>query len=165
MLKPRQMSRLFIAASKDQMEPVIQELYRHGVFHIEEFVDQVREEYDGFRIGMPLAGASEASSDLLKVRSLTAAYMVKPDDEEPETRRRTSEIRSQIERDLPIIEKETEGLTSMRTKLETEEKDLEQKIAALTPFTGVPVDLELLRGYESLAVYAGSVAQDVVLEI
>jgi V/A-type H+-transporting ATPase subunit I len=165
MLKPRQMSRLFIAASKDQMEPVIQELYRHGVFHIEEFVDQVREEYDGFRIGMPLAGASEASSDLLKVRSLTAAYMVKPDDEGPETRRRTSEIRSQIERDLPIIEKETEGLTSMRTKLETEEKDLEQKIAALTPFTGVPVDLELLRGYESLAVYAGSVAQDVVLEI
>ena len=36
MLKPRSMSRLFIAASKEQMEPIIQELYRHGVFHIEE---------------------------------------------------------------------------------------------------------------------------------
>ena len=86
MLKPRQMSRLLIAASKDQMEPVIQELYRHGVFHIEEFVDQAKKEYEGFRIGMPLAGASEVSSDLLKIRSLTAAYMVKPDDEEPDTR-------------------------------------------------------------------------------
>ena len=85
MLKPRQMSRLFIAASKDQMEPVIQELYRHGVFHIEEFADQAKKEYEGFKIGMPLAGASEASSDLLIIRSLTAAYMVKADDEEPDT--------------------------------------------------------------------------------
>jgi V/A-type H+-transporting ATPase subunit I len=165
MLKPRQMSRLLIAASKDQMEPVIQELYRHGVFHIEEFVDQGKKEYEGFRIGMPLAGAGEVSSDLLKIRSLTAAYMVKPDDEEPDARRRTAEIRSLIERDLPAIEKETEGLTTMRSRLETEEKELEQKIAALKPFAEIPVDLDLLRGYESLAVFAGSVTQDVVLEI
>ena len=80
-------------------------------------------------------------------------------------RRRTSEIRSLIERDLPVIEKETEGLTTMRSRLETEEKDLEQKIAALKPFAGIPVDLELLRGYESLAVFAGSVVHDVALEI
>ena len=165
MFKPRQMSRLFIAASKEQMEPVIQELYRHGVFHIEEFTDQAKKEYEGFKIGMPLAGASEASSDLLIIRSLTAAYMVKADDEEPGTRRRTSEIRSLIERDLPVIEKETEGLTTMRSRLETEGKDLEQKIAALKPFAGIPVDLELLRGYESLAVFAGSVVHDVALEI
>ena len=79
--------------------------------------------------------------------------------------RRTSEIRSLIERDLPAIEKETDGLTAMRSRLETEEKDLEQKIAALKPFAEIPVDLELLRGYESLAVFAGSVAHDVVLEI
>ena len=84
MLKPRQMSRLFIAASKEQMEPIIQELYRHNVFHIEDFVDQAKEEYAGFRIGMPLPGASEVSSELIKIRSLAAAYMVKPDDEEPD---------------------------------------------------------------------------------
>lgn len=165
MFKPRQMSRLFIAASKEQMEPVIQELYRHGVFHIEEFTDQAKTEYEGFKIGMPLAGASEVSSDLLIIRSLTAAYMVKPDEEDPNTRQRTSEIRSLIERDLPLIEKETEGLTTMRSRLETEEKDLEQRIASLEPFTKIPVDLDMLRGYESLAVFAGSVAHDVALEI
>ncbi|MEI6841943.1 MAG: V-type ATPase 116kDa subunit family protein, partial [Methanomicrobiales archaeon] len=165
MLKPRQMSRLFIAASKDQMEPIIQELYRHNVFHIEDFVDQAREEYAGFRIGMPLSGASEVSSELIKIRSLAAAYMVKPDDEEPETIRRTSDIRSQIERDLPIIEKETDGLTVMRSRLENEEKDLEQKILGLKHFEHIPVDLDLLQGYESIVVFAGSIAHDVAPDV
>jgi V/A-type H+/Na+-transporting ATPase subunit I len=165
MLKPRQMSRLFIAASKDQMEPIIQELYRHNVFHIEDFVDQSKEEYAGFRIGMPLEGASEVSSELIKIRSLAAAYMVKPDDEEPDKIRRTSEIRSLIEQDLPVIEKETEGLTAMRTRLENEEKDLEQKIAGLKPFADIPVDLDLLRGYESIVVFAGFVARDVAPDV
>ena len=58
MLKARPMSRLFIAASKEQLEPVIKELYRHNLFHIDEFVDQTKEGYEGFRIGMPLAEAS-----------------------------------------------------------------------------------------------------------
>ena len=39
MFKPKEMSRLLIAASRDQMVPVIAELYRHNLFHIEEFVD------------------------------------------------------------------------------------------------------------------------------
>ena len=91
--------------------------------------------------------------------------MVKPDDEEPDTIRRTSEIRSLIEKDLPVIENETEGLTAMRTRLENEEKDLEQKIAGLKPFADVPVDLDLLRGYESIVVFAGFVAHDVAPEV
>jgi V/A-type H+-transporting ATPase subunit I len=165
MLKARQMSRLFIAASKDQIEPVIQELYRHHVFHIEEFTEQAKEEYEGFRIGMPLQGVSEASSELLKIRSLASTYMVRPGDTEPETRKRSSEIRALIERELPKIEEETEELITSRSRLENEEKELEQKISALTPFTNVPVNMDLLRGYSSLAVYAGHVANDVVLDI
>jgi V/A-type H+-transporting ATPase subunit I len=35
MLAPRKMSRLLIAAQKDQMNPVIAELFRRGVFHID----------------------------------------------------------------------------------------------------------------------------------
>jgi V/A-type H+/Na+-transporting ATPase subunit I len=165
MLKARQMSRLLIAASKDQMEPVIQELYRHNVFHIEDFVDQAKEEYDGFRIGMPLSGAGEVSSELLTIRSLEAVYQVNPDNIEPGHLKRSSEMRSLIERDLPVIEKETEHLTGLRSQLDTEEKDLEGKIAGLKPFTVVPVPLDLLRGYSSLAVFAGHVARDVVPDI
>jgi V/A-type H+/Na+-transporting ATPase subunit I len=165
MLKARPMSRLLIAASKDQMEPVIQELYRHNVFHIEDFVDQAKEEYEGFRIGMPLSGAGEVSSELLTIRSLEATYRVNPDNVEPEGLKRSSEVRSLIERDLPAIEKETEEVIGLRSQLDTEEKDLEGKIAGLKPFTAIPVPLELMRGYSSLAVFAGYIARDVVPDV
>jgi V/A-type H+-transporting ATPase subunit I len=36
MFKAKPMSRILIAASKDQLEPVIRELYQHNLFHIEE---------------------------------------------------------------------------------------------------------------------------------
>ncbi|HVP95237.1 MAG TPA: V-type ATP synthase subunit I [Methanoregulaceae archaeon] len=165
MLKARQMSRLLIAASKDRMEPIIQELYRHNVFHIEDFVDQAKKEYEGFRIGMPLPGAGEISTELLTIRSLEATYLVNPDNVEPGNLKRSSDIRALIERDLPIIEKETDQLTGLRSQLDTEEKYLEQKITGLEPFTGIPVPLDLLRGYSSLAVFTGYVARDVVPDI
>ena len=75
---------------------------------------------------------------------------------------RSSEIRALIARDLPVIEKETEELTGARSRLENEEKEIEQKIAALQPFTTIPVDIDLLRGYRTLAVYAGYTVRDVV---
>ena len=77
MFKPEQMSRLLIVASKDQMEPVIRELYRHNLFHIEEFVEQGKEAYAGFRIGTPLPGAGEKSSELIKIRSIANAFSLK----------------------------------------------------------------------------------------
>ncbi len=55
MLKPKQMSRLLIVASKDQMAPVITELYRHHLFHIEDYVESGSEGYEGFRIGNAVA--------------------------------------------------------------------------------------------------------------
>ncbi|MCK7508020.1 MAG: hypothetical protein MZV70_30845 [Desulfobacterales bacterium] len=73
MLKPEQMSRLLIVASQDQMAPAIAELYRHHLFHIEEFVEAGAEGYEGFKIGTPLSGASEASGDLVKIRAIENA--------------------------------------------------------------------------------------------
>ncbi len=80
MLKPKQMSRLLIAASRDQMAPVIAELYRHNLFHIEEYVDAGAEGYEGFKIGTPLSGASEKSADLIKVRAITNIVALSADD-------------------------------------------------------------------------------------
>ena len=165
MLKAKPMSRLFIAASKDQLEPVIQELYRRNLFHIDDFVDQTREGYEGFRIGMPLADASAASSDLLKIRSVESTYLVKPEETGPEKKQKTADIRALIERDLPVIEKEAEEITERKSMLETEEKELEQKIDLLKPFVQVPVDMDLLRGYQSLSVYAGYTNRDVIPDV
>gem|GEM_PF-6129132 len=56
MLAPKPMSRVLIVASRDQAEPIIGELYREHLFHIEDYVDQGREGYEGFKIGTPLPG-------------------------------------------------------------------------------------------------------------
>jgi len=165
MLAPERMSKLLIAASRDQLSTVIAELYRHHLFHIEEYVDQGAEEYEGFRIGTPLSGASEASVDLVKIRAIENAVAINSADVESVSKTGRSAVKAKIERDLPVLEREVEELTGKRSKLEIRVKELEQKIAELTPFLNVPVEMELLRGYKGFSVMAGSVTGEVSLSV
>jgi V/A-type H+-transporting ATPase subunit I len=165
MLTPEQMSRLLIVASKDQMTPVITELYRHNLFHIEDYVESGAKGYEGFKIGTPLSGASEASGDLVKLRAIQNTFSIRSDDFEVKERQKQSGLQVQIERELPAIEQEVEGLTVKRSKLETKIKEYEQKVAELTPFIGIPGDLDLYRGYSRLNVFAGYVAKEVSLSV
>lgn len=165
MLKPKQMSRLLIAASRDQMAPVIAELYRHNLFHIEDYVDAGQQGYEGFRIGTPLPGASEKSADLVKIRSIANTIAVRADDIEAGPSCSQDELQAKIERDLPLLEQEVEGLTAKRSRLETRVKELEQKIAEITPFADIPVDLNLYHGYKRFTTIAGYVSRDVDLSI
>jgi V/A-type H+-transporting ATPase subunit I len=165
MLAPKQMSRLLIAASRDQMAPVVAELYRHHLFHIEEFVEAGAEGYEGFKIGTPLSGASEASVDLVKIRAIENATSVDGDDIESAKINTQTELKSRIERELPVLEKEVEDLTVRRSHLDTRVKENEQKIAEITPFLILPVDLDLYRGYSGFTVFAGYVAHEVTLSV
>lgn len=165
MLKPKQMSRLLIAASREQMAPVVAELYRHNLFHIEEYVDTGAEGYEGFKIGTPLEGASEASVDLVKIRAIENATSIQGDDIDPEKACSRTELKSRIERELPVLEKEVEDLTVRRSQLDTRIKENEQKIAEITPFLAVPVDLDLYRGYTGFTVFAGYVTHEVTLTL
>jgi V/A-type H+/Na+-transporting ATPase subunit I len=165
MLKPKQMSRLLIAASRDQMGPVIAELYRHHLFHIEDYVEAGAEGYEGFKIGTPLSGASEASGDLLKIRAIENAIAIRGDDMEPGARASRLEIGKRIECDLPGLEREVEELTQKRSKLENRSKEFEQKIAEITPFVSVGADLGLFHGYTGFTVYAGYVSGEIALSV
>ncbi|MFA4861614.1 V-type ATP synthase subunit I [Methanoregula sp.] len=165
MLKPKQMSRLLIAASRDQMAPVITELYRHNLFHIEEFVDQGQEGYEGFKIGTPLPGASEKSTDLIKVRAITNAIAVRGDDIDSVKTCQRAELKSKIERELPALERDVEDLTVRRSKLDTKLKEYEQKIVEITPFASVPVDLDLYHGYTRFTAFAGYVPHEITLSV
>jgi V/A-type H+-transporting ATPase subunit I len=156
MLTPEQMSRLLIVASKDQMTPVITELYRHNLFHIEDYVEAGAKGYEGFKIGTPLSGATEASGDLVKLRAIQNTFSIRSDDFEVKERQKQSGLQGQIERELPAIEQEVE---------ETKVKEYEQKITELTPFIGIPGDLDLYRGYLRFAVFAGYVAHEVSLSV
>jgi len=165
MLKPEQMSRLLIVASKDQMAPVVTELYRHNLFHIEDYVEAGAEGYDGFKIGTPLSGATEASGDLVKIRAIQNAFSISSEDFEVKQRHKQSGLQVLIERELPAIEQEVEGLTVKRSKLETKEKEYEQNISEISPFIGIPGDLDLYRGYSTLVVFAGYVEKEVSLSV
>jgi V/A-type H+-transporting ATPase subunit I len=163
MLKPKQMSRLLIAASRDQMAPVIAELYRHNLFHIEEYVDAGAEGYEGFKIGSPLSGASEKSTDLIKIRAMTNAVSLSADDVDAGPSCSRDELQTRIERELPLLEREVEELSVRRSKLDTRAKELEQKITEITPFLSVPVDLNLYHGYKRFTTIAGYVSREVTL--
>ena len=165
MLAPRKMSRLLIAAQKDQMEPVIAELFRRGVFHIEDFVDQGKEGFEGFKIGMPLPGAGEQSSALIKIRGIENAFMIDPEVFEPKLKVETSRMKDLIEKELPMVEQMVEDLVGERSKLEARKKGLEDVIEELRPFTAVPIDLDLLQGYRTQTVFAGYVARNVEIPV
>ncbi len=75
------------------------------------------------------------------------------------------EIRTKIERELPEIERQVEDLTGKRTKIDTQVKEFEQKISEITPFAGIPIDLELFRGYSEFDVFSGFVAHEVNLSV
>jgi V/A-type H+-transporting ATPase subunit I len=156
------MSRLMVVASKDQMEPVISELYRNHVFHIEDFVDSGKEDYTGFRIGVPLPGAGEVSGELLKLRAIENAFSI---DRETIVTPKSGQaaLRKRIEQELPAIEKDVEGLMSRRSAIDNRIKDCQQKIEALSPFLPLPVPLELLCSYDTMSVHAGYVAHNVEL--
>ncbi len=161
MFTPEQMTRILIAAPREVMVPVISELHRQRLFHIEDYVEDDQEEYEGYHIGVPLKGAGDTSKELLRLRSVTSAVSVTPDDLEPSQRLSASSLKARIETELPVIEGEVEGLLATRSGLENQVKELEQKIDQLTPFAGVPIDLSLLSGYRTISVLAGYVPKKV----
>jgi V/A-type H+-transporting ATPase subunit I len=165
MLTPEQMSKVLIAAPKDVIEPVIRELYRKRLFHIQDFVEDDHDEYQGYRIGNPLSGAGETSKELLRLRSVTNAFSLRSEDIDPAEKIRESRLQERIEQELPAIEQEVEDLLSRRSTLENQQKEIEQKIDLLAPFTDLPVDLSLLRGYRTMAVIAGYLAKRISLNV
>ncbi|ABS56864.1 V-type ATPase, 116 kDa subunit [Methanoregula boonei 6A8] len=165
MLAPKPMSRVLIVASRDQAEPIIGELYREHLFHIEDYVEQGREGYEGFKIGNPLPGATEASQELVKVRAIENVFSVRGEDIDAKQKLSAPEIRQKIEKDLPGIEKEVEDLAAARSKLDTKAKEYEQKIQELAPFRDTSLDLALLRNTAHFSVLAGYAPKDVVLSV
>ena len=112
MLKPEKMGKILIAAPKDVMGVVVAELHRQRLFHVEDFVEDREEEYKGYRIGLPLEGASETSKDLIRLRSVMSAFSLQPEDLKPKEMIRASALKEQIEKDLPALEAEVETITT-----------------------------------------------------
>jgi len=165
MLRPKTMSHLLIAASREQMEPIIRELYSHNIFHIQVFTEQEGKEHEGLTIGTPLAGAGEASTRLIQIRSLESTFGVDREMVDPSQRRPAAALRTSIDRTLPDVWQKVEDLLSRRTACDAAQKEHEQQIRELKPFAAAPIGLELYRGYEGITVFAGRISRDVNIPV
>jgi V/A-type H+-transporting ATPase subunit I len=158
------MRRLLIAAPKGEIDTIISELYRHNIYHIEDFVAE-SEAPEALSIGHPLSGASDAASALIKVRAIENACGIDPDNVEVRGKLPASKVREMIRTDLPAIQKEAEDLIGSRSRLEARQKEHEQRARELEPFAAIPLDLELYRGYTRFAVFTGHVMHDVAIDV
>ncbi|HJJ90494.1 MAG TPA: V-type ATP synthase subunit I [Methanocorpusculum sp.] len=165
MFQPKPMTHLLIVAHKEQMVSVVTELYRHRVFHINDFVDQGKEGYEGVRLGIPLEGASELSTSLLKIRSIENVFQTSPETLFDVPKRPVAMIRQAIKRELPIIESEVNDLTVQRSAAESRIRECEQRISELRPFALVPLEIDLYRGYDNITVLAGYIDHDIDLNV
>jgi len=136
-----------------------------NIFHIDDYVEKGDGEWEGFRIGMPLAGADVTSAALVKIRSIASAFGISKDTVSDAERSSINVLKQRIEQDLPAIAEEVEKLLAKKTKYESMVKEYEQRIEALRPFIDTPAPLELLQGYDTISFIAGNVKSPVSLSV
>ncbi|RLG28177.1 V-type ATP synthase subunit I [Methanosarcinales archaeon] len=149
MLKPKQMSKVLLTGHKDVLEPTIETLHDLYTLHIEEYVGD-----DYFHIGTPLSGADEGSKKLLKLRSIASFLGIKKPYHKPISARQLS---SELEGKLETLGDVVSGKLGRKSQIEADLKDVQTEIHEIEAFSGIPVDLDLCRGYNTLHVFAGTV--------
>ncbi len=154
MLELKQMSRAVIVGHKSIFEETVDALHKSNLFQIEDF----NEDDSGLHIGRPFDKVDEVSKKLIKIRSIASLLGVK-DAESKKQDQKT--VLSSLDDTLEKLDAELDVRTEQKNKLETELKDLESLKKELLPFANIPLDLDLYRGYEHLAVFTGYVNEDI----
>jgi V/A-type H+-transporting ATPase subunit I len=127
MFKAKPMTRLFMAGLKEQMASVIQEIYRQHLFHVQGFSEARGEDYEGFRMGMPLPGAGEAAAQLVTVRGLLSTLGISRETPESVGKKPAPEVRAWLETQLPRIRNDVENeISRRRSILETDRKKYDE---------------------------------------
>jgi Archaeal/vacuolar-type H+-ATPase subunit I len=147
------MDRVLIVGTKDVMEPTINALHDLNLLHIEDYVEE--EEY--FHIGKPLTKATSLSEKLLKLRSIKSYLGTK---ELPPVKKGRADVLNELDASLAPLEQAVTQLTSERSALESSVKDLNRRAELLAPYEALGLPLELLSGYENVAVFMGTVPGD-----
>jgi len=147
MLRPEKMCRVSVTGSKRVMESVIESVHDLDMLHVTEYDGS----WDGFEPGNPVDGADEASDQLVTVRALESILDVGAEDAGP-TRLVTDEA---LEEDLEEVRTKVTELDDRRDELRDDLRSVEDRINTMEPFVTLGIDLDLLRGYDSLSVAVG----------
>ncbi|MFB6141516.1 MAG: V-type ATP synthase subunit I [Halosimplex sp.] len=147
MLRPKQMSKVSVTGSKAVMDDVVETVHDLHLVHFSDYDGH----WPGFDNGDPMAGGEDASEKLVTVRSLKSILGVEPEDAGP-SRIVTDET---LETELEEIRTEANDLDDRRSELESDLREVDEEIDAMDPFATLGIDLDLLWGYDSLAVSVG----------
>jgi len=154
MLEPQRMDRVLIVGTKDVMETTINTLHKLDVLHVEDYI----EEGDYFRIGKPLKSATSLSEKLLKLRSMRSYLGTNGT---PQAKQKRDKVLHDLEQNLASLEKTLTEKMNEKSSLESSLKDLAHREELLKPYESLGLQMQLLHGYENLAVFTGTVPKDI----
>lgn len=154
MLEPQRMDRVLIVGTKDVMETTINALHEMDVLHIEDYTT----EGEYFKIGKPLKNATSLSEKLLKLRSIRSYLGTKGNMEFKEKREK---VAREIENDLASLDSALNAKTSEKNALEAGIKDVTHREELLKPYEALNLPLQLLYGYDTIAVFTGTVPKEI----
>jgi len=147
MLRPERMSRVSVTGSKPVMDSVIEVVHDLGLLHVTEYDGT----WEGFEPGDPIEGADEASGKLVTVRALKSTLGVTGEDVSPTNRVVTEALAEELEE----VRADVNELDDRRDELRDELRDVEERIDLMEPFVALGIDLDLLSGYDSVALRVG----------
>ncbi|OYR62442.1 V-type ATP synthase subunit I, partial [Halorubrum sp. E3] len=141
------MSRVSVTGSKRVIDDVIEAAYAHHSLHVTDYDDR----YEGFSPGASLAGAETVNERLVTVRSLESILDVDEDDADVARSLDDDELVDELER----VRERVNELNDERDELQAAIRDRQEEIDRLEPFAELGIDLEYLRGYDSVEVVVG----------
>ncbi len=148
-LRPKEMSKVSVVGSKGVLDDVIESLYSLDLLHMEDYDGS----WEGFDNGDPLDLGEEASEKLVQIRSIQNILGVEDDDYSRNTAFDLDD--DEIESRLETVRQKVNDLEDERDDLRDQLREVRDQKSSLEPFAELGVDLDLLRGYDSIDVVVG----------
>ena len=159
MLRPVEMSRVVVAGSNKVIEPVIEKLHELNLLHVVNYSGGD----ESFEMGKPVGKSSEYAEQLIKLRSIERYLEIT--DKMPDKQFSTDQVISQMGGVLGNIGDEVIATAERISEIDNEVKIKQDQAKSLKPLAALPVNLELLYGYDSLAAFVGTVSSPVEADV
>ncbi|MFO7925897.1 MAG: V-type ATP synthase subunit I [Halobacteriota archaeon] len=129
------------------MDETIEAVHELNLVHVTDYDGN----WEGFSPGNPVEGAEDAASKLVTVRALESTLDITEEDAGRTRIIDDDELESELEETRTRVNE----IDDRRSELQTEIREIEEKIGAARPFAALGIDLDLLLGYDSLTVAVG----------
>ncbi len=155
MALPESMSRIVIVGTRSHMEDAIEAFYRTRALHLIDHTTGA----DGLSIGTTMPANAKASERLLKVRAMLKELGITKHTETSKVS--VEEIRERIDSlSVENIEKEVSAVLERRDDLAQRITVLNSKKKSLELISALDIDIDLYKGYRSVAVLVGQIDAD-----